>query len=71
MRERQVPLLAIWGEHDVAFAAEGAWAFRRDLPGAEVVLVDAGHFALETEGERIAGEVRGFLGRVGGLEDGF
>ena len=39
-------------------------AFRRDVPGAEVHLLDAGHFALETRGEEIAALVRNFLGRV-------
>jgi len=39
-------------------------AYRRDLPDAEVHLLDAGHFALEDELDTIAGYVRGFLGRV-------
>jgi pimeloyl-ACP methyl ester carboxylesterase len=54
----------VWGEHDEIFGPDGARAFRRDLPDAEIHLLDAGHYALETSGEEIAGLVRAFLGRV-------
>lgn len=64
-RETQVPLLAVWGRGDPAFVPAGAEAFRRDLPGAEVRFVDAGHFALETKVGEIAGEVVRFLEGVG------
>jgi pimeloyl-ACP methyl ester carboxylesterase len=60
-RERQPKLLAIWGMNDPFFAPEGAEAFRRDIPAARVVLLDTGHFALETEGDAIASQIRGFL----------
>jgi pimeloyl-ACP methyl ester carboxylesterase len=60
-RQRQLKLLAIWGENDPFFAPEGAEAFRRDIPAARIVLLDTGHFALETEGDAIASQIRGFL----------
>ncbi|KAJ7184510.1 Alpha/Beta hydrolase protein [Mycena filopes] len=60
-RKSQVPLLAVWGKHDRSFTPEGAEAFKRDLPKAEVVLLDAGHFAGETENEEIAGLTLKFL----------
>lgn len=63
-RTSQVPLLAVWGAGDEIFGPEGAHAFQRDLPDAEIRLVDAGHFALESQLDTIAGYVRGFLGRV-------
>ncbi|MER5266989.1 alpha/beta hydrolase [Actinosynnema sp. NPDC002837] len=63
-RETQVPLLAVWGRHDEIFGPDGALAFRRDLPEAEIHLLDTGHFALEDQLDTIAGYVRGFLGRV-------
>lgn len=40
----------------------GALAYRRDVPGAEVHLLDAGHVALDEKAEEIALLVRGFLG---------
>ncbi|MDG2527929.1 alpha/beta fold hydrolase [Caulobacter endophyticus] len=62
-RDRQPPLLAVWGARDPFFLPAGAEAFLRDLPKAEVHLVDAGHFALETHGREIADYIRDFLGR--------
>jgi pimeloyl-ACP methyl ester carboxylesterase len=46
LRERRPPTLVAWGANDPSFIASGATAFRRDLPDAEIHLVDAGHFAL-------------------------
>ncbi|MFF4779196.1 alpha/beta fold hydrolase [Microtetraspora fusca] len=63
-RASQVPLLAVWGANDGIFGPAGARAFLRDLPEAEVHLLDAGHFALESHLDVIAGYMRGFLGRV-------
>ncbi|SFD51498.1 alpha/beta fold hydrolase [Roseivivax sediminis] len=63
-REHRPPLLATWGRHDPAFIPSGAEAYKRDLPDAEVHLLDAGHFALETHAEEIATLIRDFLGRV-------
>ncbi|MFB7588212.1 alpha/beta fold hydrolase [Streptomyces sp. NPDC056169] len=62
-RTHRPPLLAAWGRGDEIFGPAGAEAFERDLPEAEIHLLDAGHFALETHGEEIAGLVRDFLGR--------
>ena len=63
-RDHRPPLLAVWGEHDEIFGPDGARAFARDLPDAEIHLLDAGHFALETHGAEIAALVRAFLARV-------
>ncbi|MFJ4846660.1 alpha/beta fold hydrolase [Streptomyces sp. NPDC088733] len=63
-RSSQVPLLAVWGAGDEIFGPDGARAFLRDLPDAEVHLLDAGHFALESQLDTIAGYMRGFLGRI-------
>jgi pimeloyl-ACP methyl ester carboxylesterase len=63
-RTHQPPALVVWGEHDQIFGPDGARAFTRDLPDAEVHLLDAGHFALESSGEEVAALVRHFLRRV-------
>ncbi|KAJ7301976.1 Alpha/Beta hydrolase protein [Mycena albidolilacea] len=60
-RKSQVPLLAVWGKNDAFFVPPGAEAFKRDLPKAEVVLLDAGHFAGETETAEIAALMLKFL----------
>jgi pimeloyl-ACP methyl ester carboxylesterase len=62
-RTRKPPLLAVWGARDPFFLPEGAEAFRRDLPEAEVHFLNAGHFALETHGREIADLMRDFLDR--------
>ncbi len=62
-REYQPPLLAVWGKNDPFFLPSGAEAFRRDLPKAEVHLLDAGHFALETHADELAALMRNFLHR--------
>jgi pimeloyl-ACP methyl ester carboxylesterase len=61
-REHRPKTLITWGKHDPFFLVAGAEAYRRDLPDAEIVLLDGGHFVLE---ER-AGEIAGHITRVFG-----
>ena len=63
IRTHKPPLLAVWGKNDPFFLPAGAQAFKRDNPEVEVHLLDAGHFALETQAPQIATLVRDFLGR--------
>ena len=63
-RTHQPPTLAVWGKNDPFFLPEGAEAFRRDLPDAEIRLIDAGHFPLEAHLDEVGGFVRGFLART-------
>ena len=57
------PLLAAWGKNDPFFLPAGAEAFKRDNPEAEVHLLDAGHFALESQSPEISAIVHDFLAR--------
>jgi pimeloyl-ACP methyl ester carboxylesterase len=63
-REHRPPTLVAWGEHDEIFGPDGARAYARDLPDAEIRLLDAGHYALETSGAEIAALMRSFLDRT-------
>jgi pimeloyl-ACP methyl ester carboxylesterase len=63
IRTRRPPLLAVWGKNDPFFLPAGAAAFKRDNPDAEIHLLDAGHFALESQGPEIAAIIRDFLAR--------
>ncbi len=63
-RRHRPPLLATWGRHDPAFIPAGAEAYKRDLPDAEIHLLDAGHFALETHAAEIADLIRHFIARA-------
>jgi pimeloyl-ACP methyl ester carboxylesterase len=60
-RQHQPPTLLVWGKNDPFFGPDGATAFQRDLPNAELHLLDTGHFALEEDGVEIAGHIRSFL----------
>ena len=62
-RTRKPPTLIVWGKNDKIFPAEGAHPYLRDLPDAELHLLDSGHFALEDKGDEIAAKMRDFLGR--------
>jgi pimeloyl-ACP methyl ester carboxylesterase len=60
-RTHQPPVLIAWGKNDTIFPAAGAEPYKRDLKNLEFHLLDAGHFALETNGDEIARLMREFL----------
>jgi len=60
-RQNQPPLLIVWGKNDAIFPAPGAQAYLRDLPKAELHLLDTGHFALEDHADEIARLTREFF----------
>jgi pimeloyl-ACP methyl ester carboxylesterase len=64
MRKVQPRLLVLWGKYDLSFAPTEPEAYRGDVPGAEVHVLDAGHFALDTAADEIATLVRRFMTRV-------
>ncbi|PMS17071.1 alpha/beta hydrolase [Trinickia dabaoshanensis] len=61
MREHRPPMLVLWGKHDPSFTVEGAHAYRRDVPNAEVHVLEAGHFALDEACDEVAAHTRRFL----------
>jgi pimeloyl-ACP methyl ester carboxylesterase len=63
LRTRRPPTLIVWGRHDPFFTEAGARAYLRDIPDAELHLLDTGHFALETHAAEIAALMGDFLGR--------
>jgi pimeloyl-ACP methyl ester carboxylesterase len=58
LRSSGVPVLAVWGKNDEIFAPEGAEAFRRDAPHAQIELLDGGHFLLESHLDEVAALIR-------------
>ncbi len=60
-RYSQPPMLIVWGKNDPFFTVEGAKAYLKDLPKAQLHLLDTGHFALEEELEFIADKMNQFL----------
>jgi pimeloyl-ACP methyl ester carboxylesterase len=63
LRRHKPPTLVVWGRNDPSFIAPGAEAFKRDLPDAEIHLLDAGHFALDEKNDEIAGLILAFLAK--------
>jgi pimeloyl-ACP methyl ester carboxylesterase len=56
-------LLVVWGQYDLSFQLSEPESYRRDVPQAEIHIVDGGHFALDTAADEIAGYVRAFMQR--------
>ena len=65
-RDHQPPMLITWGKGDPIFPEPGAHPYLRDLPNAELHILDTGHFALEEDGDTIADLIRTF---VKGIEE--
>ncbi len=65
MREKQPRLLVLWGKYDLSFDSSEPEAYRGDVKKAEVHVLDAGHFALDTKADEIAELVRTFVGGAG------
>lgn len=63
LREHQPPLLVIWGKYDTSFEVAGADAYRKDVPTAEVHILDAGHFVLDEQPNEVIQLVEDFMER--------
>lgn len=64
LREHTPPTLVVWGRYDPSFDVAAAHAYARDVAGAEVHLLDAGHFALDECADEIAQLARAFMARL-------
>jgi pimeloyl-ACP methyl ester carboxylesterase len=60
-RTHRPPTLITWGKNDPFFTEAGARAYLRDLPEAELHLLDTGHFALEDHASEVAQFVETFI----------
>jgi len=63
LKQHKPPLLVVWGKYDPSFTVAGAWAYKQDVPDAEVHILDAGHFAMDTKVDEVATLALGFLDR--------
>jgi pimeloyl-ACP methyl ester carboxylesterase len=61
MRETQPRLMVIWGKYELSFDSGEPERYHKDVPNAEVHVVDGGHFALDTAADEIAVLVQGFV----------
>jgi pimeloyl-ACP methyl ester carboxylesterase len=63
-QSKQPKTLIVWGKNDPFFTVAGAKAYLRDIPNAEIHLLDTGHFALEDLCEFIAKQIVKSLSHV-------
>ena len=63
MREHQPPMLVMWGKYDASFTVAGGEAYKKDVPSAEVHILDAGHFALDEQPEEVIRLTEDFMDR--------
>ena len=65
LKRHHPALLVLWGKYDPSFALPEAQAYTRDVPDAEVHILDAGHFALDEKVDEAAALIRAFLAKQG------
>ena len=68
LRDHRPRTLIVWGPQDGYMPEGSARAYLRDLPGAELHLLDGGHWLLETNLDEVVSLTRDFLGRIYGHE---
>jgi pimeloyl-ACP methyl ester carboxylesterase len=61
LRKTQPRLLVIWGKYELSFDPSEPESYRRDVPKAEIHIVDGGHFALDTAADEVARLVAAFV----------
>jgi pimeloyl-ACP methyl ester carboxylesterase len=64
LRAHRPPMLVAWGRYDPSFTVAGAEAYARDVPDAEIHILDAGHFALDEKVDEIAALIRTFRAKL-------
>jgi pimeloyl-ACP methyl ester carboxylesterase len=61
LQKTEPKLLVLWGKHDPSFDIGEPERYRKDVPNAEVQILDAGHFALDTKADEIATQLHAFM----------
>ncbi len=61
LRDHKPPMLVLWGKYDSSFTVAGAEAYHKDVPTAEVHILEAGHFALDEQAPQIIRLTEAFM----------
>ena len=59
-------MLVLWGRYDPSFTVAGAEAYRKDVPAAEVHILDAGHFAVDEQEAEVIRLTEAFMQKHNG-----
>ncbi|NOS57070.1 MAG: alpha/beta hydrolase, partial [Cyclobacteriaceae bacterium] len=65
LQKNQPPTLIAWGKNDKFFTVAGADAYKNQLKGAEIHMLNSGHFMLEEHHAQVAELIKSFLTRKG------
>lgn len=60
-RKYQPPALVLWGRRDAFFELAEASCYKRDLPEAQIHVLDGGHMALETNFDEVSDLICNFM----------
>lgn len=58
LNKHQPKTLIVWGKGDPLFVPAGAEAYKKDLPKAQIVWLEGGHFALEENAAEVASLIK-------------
>jgi pimeloyl-ACP methyl ester carboxylesterase len=65
-RKHQPTTLILWGRNDIFFTPSAGETYLRDLPDAELLLLDSGHFIVEDSIDEVVAAIKSFFDdRVG------
>jgi pimeloyl-ACP methyl ester carboxylesterase len=65
LRESGVPVLAVWGKNDEIFPVPGAEGFKKDVKDLKLVLLDGGHFSVQSHTAEIGKLILDFFAERG------
>jgi pimeloyl-ACP methyl ester carboxylesterase len=60
-RTYQPPALIMWGKYEPYFNVKEAHCYKRDLPDAQIHIMDGSHMLLETHFDEVVGLIDDFL----------
>ncbi len=60
-QKHQPPAIIIWGRYDVFYDLQEAYCYQKDLPDANIHVLNGGHMALETNFEEVCELVDSFM----------
>lgn len=60
-RKHQPPALVMWGKYEPYFSVNEAYCYKRDLPDAQIHILDGSHMLLETHFDEVSNLINHFL----------
>jgi pimeloyl-ACP methyl ester carboxylesterase len=64
LKKYQPPVLVVWGKYDQSFDVAEAKAYSREVPKADVHVIEAGHFATDEKPDEVSKLVGDFIAKL-------